>query len=189
MRTVLLTLAASVTLLMGTGAAATGRSAAELPASGAATITVVEMGLISPGVMRPDANRAVYHEEGRQLSMVWESSDPCLSGTVTAVGNRHMNRDGSMVETEAYVVANDWGRWTGMATGLAAAQPPADLVIGNGLLPPGPSHEDIVLLRGEGTYEGFSALLDIDWSQRPPAVSATVFRGDPPAAPDLATIG
>jgi hypothetical protein len=189
MRTMLLTLAVSSTLIVSAGAIAAGRSMGDLPVVGAPTITVTEVGPITSGLMRPDALRSVYHEDGRQASMVWQSSDPCLSGDVTTLGDRHMNRDGSMVETEAYVVSNAGGRWTGLATGLATAQPPSDLVIGNGLLPPGPGHEDTVLLRGEGGYEGYSALLAIDWAQQPPTVSGTVFRGDLPAAPDLASIG
>jgi hypothetical protein len=189
MRTMLLALAVSSTLILGAGAIASARSLADLPVAGAPTITVTEMGPITSGLLRPDALRSVYHEDGRQASMVWQSSDPCLSGEVTTLGDRHMNRDGSMVETESYVVTNDGGRWTGLASGLATAAAPSDLVIGSGLLPPGPGHEDLVLLRGEGGYEGYSALLAIDWAQTPPEVRGTVFRGELPAAPDLASIG
>jgi hypothetical protein len=189
MRTMLLTLAVSSSLILSAGAVAAGRSMGDLPVAGAPTITVTDVGPITPGLMRPDASRSVYHEDGRQASMVWQSSDPCLSGEGTTIGDRHMNRDGSMVETEAYVLSNAGGRWVGLATGLATAAAPSDLVIGNGLLPPGPGHDDLVLLRGEGGYEGYSALLAIDWAQQPPAVSGTVFRGDLPAAPDPASIG
>lgn len=189
MRTLCLTLFVTTALILVSGILAL---AAPLPATaggqGAASIAVVDLE-VSPGLMRPDDARAVYHEDGRQLTMKWDSSDSRLSGAVTALCNRHINRDGSLVESEVYEVVNDGGRWTGLSTGIAAAPATSDLVIGSGLLPSGPGHEDMVLFHGEGSYEGFSALVDIDWAQQPPEVKATVLEGDLPPVPDLAAMG
>jgi hypothetical protein len=123
------------------------------------------------------------------MDMTWSSSDARLSGDVTCAGNREVNRDGSFIESETFVITNDGGRWVGRSMGLAAANPVPDLVIGNGLLPTSPDHEDFVLFRGEGGYEGLSAIVDADWTTMPADITATVFAGELPEAPDLATIG
>ena len=153
------------------------------------TIQAFDPVLVAPGVMRPDDTRTVYHEQGRQMEMTWASSDARLSGDVICAGNREVNRDGSFVESETFVITNDDGRWVGQSMGLAAANPAPDVVVGNGLLPPSPDHEDFILLRGEGGYEGLSAIVNADWSQVPAAITGSIFSGELPAAPDLATIG
>ena len=154
-----------------------------------ATIQVVDAELVSPGLMRPDETRTVYHEQGRQMEMTWASSDARLSGDVICAGNREVNRDGSFVESETFVITNDDGRWVGQSMGLAAANPAPDLVVGNGLLPPSPDHEDFVLLRGEGGYDGLSAIVDADWTKLPAVITGSIFAGELPEAPDLASVG
>ena len=62
---------------------------------------------------------------------------------------------------------NDGGRWVGQATGW---------------LIPSQSVGDIVLLRGEGPYEGRSALVHIDWSDG--SIGAVVFPGEMPPVPE-----
>jgi hypothetical protein len=64
-----------------------------------------------------------------------------------------------------------------------------DIVVGNGLLPVGPDHEDFVLLQGEGGYEGLSAIVNADWNTEPAVITGAILSGDLPRAPDLATIG
>jgi hypothetical protein len=174
----------AVVMLVGS-AVAVGQSdrSPDPLASGTVSIAVTAVGLVSPGLMKPDDARAVYHEEGRQSRMTWEASDGRLSGEVTCAGSRHINRDGSFVETETYAVENDGGRWVGQSTGLGVTAPVSDSVIGNGPLLSGPGHQDRVLLRGEGSYEGLSALVDVDWAHQPPLVIGTIFRGEMPPTP------
>jgi hypothetical protein len=170
------------------GIAAMAQTASDLPVPGSATIQVVDVALVSPGVMRPDDSRTVYRQQGRQMEMTWASSDTRLSGDVICAGDREVNRDGSFVESATFVITNDGGRWVGRSMGLAAADPVTDIVVGNGLLPEGPDREELVLFQGEGGYEGLSAIVHADWNQEPPVVTGTIFRGDLPPAPDLAII-
>lgn len=188
MRTSLLALVATVVLVLVGGLAAAAQSTDPL-APGTAIVQVVDAELVSPGLMRPDETKTVYHEQGRQMEMTWAASDARLSGDVICAGNREVNRDGSFVESETFVITNDGGRWVGQSMGLAAANPVPDTVVGNGLLPVSPDHEDFILLRGEGGYEGLSAIVDADWNTAPATITGSIFSGELPAAPDLATIG
>jgi hypothetical protein len=190
-RTSLLALIAAVALVLVAGSIAVGQSTAATDplASGTATIQVVGVELVSPGVMRPNETRTVYHERGRQTEMTFVSSDARLSGEVICAGNREVARDGSFIENETFAIVNDDGRWIGQSTGLAVAQPVPDPLITNGLLAPPSGHEDFVLLRGEGAYEGLSALVDIDWTQQPPVGTGAILSGELPEAPELAVIG
>jgi hypothetical protein len=185
----LLTLTAAAILAIVGVAPPVARSASDGPAAGSATIQAFDPVLVTPGVMRPDETRSSYHEQGRQMTMTWVSSDARLSGDVICAGNREVNRDGSFVESETFVIANDGGRWVGQSMGLAAANAAPDLVVGNGLLPEASDHEDLVLLRGEGDYEGLSAIVNADWTKQPALITGTIFAGQLPEAPDLATIG
>jgi hypothetical protein len=185
----MLTLTAAAILAIVGIAPPVARTASDAPAAGSVTIQAFDPVLVAPGVMRPGDTRNVYHEQGRQMEMTWASSDARLSGDVICAGNREVNRDGSFVESETFVITNDDGRWVGQSMGLAAANPAPDLVVGNGLLPPSPDHEDFILLRGEGGYEGLSAIVNADWNQVPPVISGSIFAGELPAAPDLSTIG
>jgi hypothetical protein len=188
MRALCLSLVATVVIILAGAAVVVGQSS-DPTGPAKVSIQVVDTKLVTPGVMRPDATRAVYHEDGRKIAMTWQSSDGRLSGAVTAAGSRHINRDGSSIETEAYLVTNSDGRWVGQSTGLAVTQPKPDFVIGNGLLPVTTGHVDRVLLKGEGSYEGLSALVDIDWYEAAPAAAGLVFRGDMPMALTSGTAG
>lgn len=185
MRTSLLALAATALLVLAGGLAA----ASDPLTPGTATIQVIDAELVSPGLMRPDETKTVYHEQGREMEMTWASSDARLSGDVICAGNREVHRDGSFIESETFVITNDGGRWVGQSMGLATANPVPDIVVGNGLLPVSPDHEDFILLRGEGGYEGLSAIVDADWNTVPATIIGSIFSGELPAAPDLATIG
>jgi hypothetical protein len=203
MRTLRWTLAITIGLILAGGTVAAGQgwslppqpwqpskdvAPADPMRGGTVSIELVGPAQVSPGVMVPDRERAFYHEDGRQTQATFESSDPRLSGQVTMAGNRHYNRDGSMVESEVYAIVNADGSWLGQATGLATAAAAPDPVIGNGLLPAGPGHEDMVILTGQGSYEGLTALLRADWTQQPPVITGAVVRGDAPALPALAMI-
>lgn len=185
MRTLRWSLAVAIVLVLAGGAVSVGQPPGVLmpAASDSVTVEMVDRELVTPGVMRPDAERAVYHTDGHRIEATWVASDPRLSGGLTIIGSKHINRDGSMIETELYTVVNRDGRWVGESIGFAVAQPMPDLVIGNGLLPVGPDHEDFVVFKGEGSYQGLGALVDIDWSQQPTVIQGTIFRGElPPLA-------
>lgn len=187
MRTTFLTLITTAALIVVAGAVVMGQSPATTSGltSSSTIIDIADVSLASPGILQPDATRTVYREHGRVTEMTFDSSDARLSGEVTSAGNRLVSRDGSFVEAESYVIANDGGRWFGQATGRLAARPGSDYVIGNGLLPAAPDHQDVVLLRGEGGYEGLSAVVDVDWSQEPLTASGTIYIGELPTAPEV----
>jgi hypothetical protein len=182
MYAMLRTLGATVALITLVGAVAVAQSSP----SGAVTIEPGPIELTSPGVMSPNADGTAYLEQGREMTMRWEASDPRLSGEVTCAGDRLVGRDGSFVEAESFAIINDGGRWIGRSTGHYLAPPAPDLVVGSGLLPGGDVHADVVLLRGEGGYEGLSAVVEADWSANPPAISGAIFSGALPTAPELA---
>jgi len=181
MRTLLRSLGATGALISLVSAAAIAQS----PPIGAVTIEPGPIELASVGIMSPNADRTAYVEQGRQMTMSFEASDPRLSGEVTCAGDRLVNRDGSFVEAETFAIVNDGGRWVGQSTGHYLAQPASDLVIGNGLLPSRDVHTDVVVLRGKGGYDGLSAVIEADWSANPPAVSGAIFSGELPTAPEL----
>jgi hypothetical protein len=189
MRTRQLALVATVALIIVGGSVTMAQTAYDPLASGSVTIQIVDHALVAPGVMRPDETRSTYHETDRQTAMTWVSSDPRLSGEGLSAGNRDINRDGSFIEHETYAIANDGGGWVGPGVGLGVAPPMPNLLVSNGPLPASPDHQDLVVLRGEGAYEGLSALVRIDWTSEPPAGSGTIVRGDLSEAPDLAATG
>lgn len=177
-------LVTTVALIVAAGAVAVGQSST----SGLVNIEAGQIELTSPGVMSPNADHTAYLEQGREMTMAFEASDPRLSGAVTCAGNRLVNRDGSFIESETFVIANESGRWTGQSTGHVLAGPPPDIVVGIWPATVGPGHVDVVALRGEGAYEGLSAVLSADWSVDPPVVTGAIFEGALPSAPEL-TIG
>jgi ABC-type sugar transport system substrate-binding protein len=132
-----------------------------------ATIQITDVPFFAYGEPQPD-DSGVLHELGRKLTMTWESSDPRLSGEVTYDGNRDMysgNLDfGVTVGTETFEIVNDGGRWIGQGTGWSI---------------PSQSAGDVVLLQGQGGYEGLSALVHIDWSDW--SIGAIIFPGEMPS--------
>lgn len=191
MRTLRWSLIITVVLVLTGGVVAVGQTPGSLDPlrTGPVTIQMVDKTLVTPSLMRPDDARAVYHAAGQEVKMTWESSDPRLSGEVTAIGNRHISSDGSGVESETYAVVNDGGSWLGQSTGLAVAQPAPDIVVGNGVLSGAPGHEDWILFQGNGSYEGLSAVVTVDWFQDPPVINGLIFRGELPQAPMSGIVG
>ncbi len=177
-------LATTTALIATVAVAAVGQSSAPGPV----TIEAGQIQLSSPGVMTPNTGHTTYLEQGREMTMDFEASDARLSGEVVCAGNRLVNRDGSFVEAETFVIVNDGGRWIGRSTGHVLAEPPADIVAGIWPASAGPDHRDVVALQGEGGYEGLSAVISADWTLVPPLVSGTIFEGALPSAPEL-TIG
>lgn len=184
MRATFLTVVTTVILMLIGGTVAVAQSA-DLARPGSATIEIVRMELVSPGIIEADGSGPAYVEHGRTIDMTWVASDPRLSGEARCTGDRHINPDGSGFVTETFVIVNDTGRWVGTSTGLRVARPP-DFVIGSGLLPPGPGYQEFVLFEGEGAYDGLTAVVDIDASGGMPVVDGIVFQGALPTAPELA---
>jgi hypothetical protein len=109
----------------------------------------------------------VLHFEGDHTESSWESSDPRLSGMVTTTGNRDIYQGAAvMVESVLLEVANDGGRWVGPMT--------------RGKV--GSDYRASAVLRGEGDYEGFTALVFLDFGVTPSGIAA-VFPGEMPAVP------
>jgi hypothetical protein len=187
MRKTIMSLFTAATLLTVAATAVGAQSDSTTEAPAPVTIEVSDIDLVSPGVMVADKAGSTYQEHGGQMTMDWQASDPRLSGDVTCAATRLIQRDGSFVEAEAFAVENDGGRWVGEGISYSLQRPASDVVVGNGLLPEAARHDDLVLLQGEGGYEGSSALVDIDWSQDPPLITGTIFGGRLPSAPDLAT--
>ncbi len=118
------------------------------------------------GTRRAD-DPGVLHFEGDHTESSWESSDPRLSGTVTHTGNRDIYEGAAvMVESILFVVVNDDGRWIGpMTRGKVGSDWMATAT-----------------LRGEGGYEGLTALVFLDFGMTPSGIAA-VFPGEMPPVP------
>ena len=188
MRKTILSLFTAAILLAvaGTAAVAQSGSTSGTLTPAPVTIEVSDIHFVSPGVMVPDETRSTYRETGGRMTMDWQASDPRLSGDVTCAATRLIDRDGSFMEAEAFTVENGDGRWVGEGISYSLERPGSDVVVGSGLLPEASRHDDVVLLHGRGGYEGYSALVDIDWSQDPPLINAAIFGGSLPSAPGLA---
>ena len=132
----------------------------------AATIDFEGHSLWLDGTRRAD-DPGVLHFEGDHTEFPWESSDPRLSGTVTHTGNRDIYQGAAvMVESATLEVVNDGGRWIGPMT--------------RGKV--GSDYRATALLRGEGGYEGLTALVFLDFGITPSGIAA-VFPGEMPPVP------
>jgi hypothetical protein len=118
------------------------------------------------GTRRAD-DPGVLHFEGDQTEFPLESSDPRLSGTVTHTGNRDIYQGAAvMVESIMLEVANEGGRWIGPMT--------------RGKV--GSDWRGTALLRGEGDYEGLTALVFLDFGAEGSGIAA-IFPGEMPPVP------
>jgi len=118
------------------------------------------------GTRRAD-DPGVLHFEGDHTEFPWESSDPRLSGTVTHTGNRDIYQGAAvMVDSAMLEVVNDGGRWIGPMT--------------RGKV--GTDWRGTALLRGEGGYEGLTALVFLDFGMTPSGIAA-IFPGEMPPVP------
>jgi hypothetical protein len=169
MRTLRLSLVGMVILvLLGAPTTVVGQSPTPLDPmrAGGATITFGVVDFVSEGTSERDDTGTV-RERGTHVELAFSSSDPRLSGDVTYLANLDKFGDGSSVHTETYEVVNDDGRWFGTSQGMEV---------------PGLVWGDSVLLRGEGGYEGLSALLWIDGMRN--EISAVIFPGEMPPLPE-----
>ncbi len=159
MRTLRLSLAGTVILLLLGGLSGVVSAQSEEPdpmAPATAAIEITSWREVSPGTVRSD-DAGVVHIEGVHHEHVWEATDPRLSGTVTYRGNWMAFPEVPMqVESATYEVVNEGGRWFGPATAQAG---------------PSLGNTDTVLLRGEGGYEGLMAYVLMNGSTEPPKIN------------------
>jgi hypothetical protein len=104
-------------------------------------------------------------------------SDPRMDGDVTYCASEHVygtDRDADPnVATATYRIVNDEGAWQGSLTGVWWTDPTSgDYIEGAG---------DIVILAGEGAYDGLYAAMTLDWSD----IRGLIFEGAPPAGLNL----
>jgi len=104
-------------------------------------------------------------------------SDPRMDGDVTYCTSEHVygaDRDADPnVATATYRIVNDEGAWQGSLSGVWWTDPTSgDYIEGAG---------DIVILAGEGAYDGLYAAMTLDWSD----IRGLIFEGAPPAGPIL----
>jgi len=108
-------------------------------------------------------------------------SDPRMDGDVTFCTSEHVygvDREADPnVATATYRIVNDEGAWQGSTSGVTWTDPTSgDYIDGTG---------DIIILAGEGAYDGLYAAMTLDWSD----VRGIIFEGAPPAGPILPTAG
>jgi len=114
--------------------------------------------------------------EGVASTNKWNASDRRLSGTSTYTGNwLQYPAAGFQVEAATRVLENDDGRWVGTATAFAD--------VNRNVGPP--VNTNTVILHGEGAYEGLTAYVLTDYSERPATFVAAIFPGEMPPFPEL----
>lgn len=170
MRTLRLPLTVSVALVLAAGSVAVAQDEASPAASPdplraeGSILTYNEFGPGFPGTRRVD-ELGITYDEGSGFTATWEWSDPRLSGEVAFISNRSIfeERPGSQlaVGSESFVVTNDGGRWVGQAIGMQVFDQAA---------------YDTIVFRGEGGYEGLSAVMVIDYTKG--TQNAVVFPGE-----------
>ena len=162
----------------GDGAAQPGAESATPEAAQAVVTGAVErVREVSPGTTASDAG--VSRTEGQQTINRWIASDPRLSGeeTVTANWHRYLSSDITVPEigvgSMTRVLVNDDGRWVG----------PAGFAFDMGITP---DQRDIVVMRGEGAYQGLTAfiVMNLEGTGYAPFVGAIV-PGEMPPFPEL----
>ena len=159
------------------GVAAQDEEAADPMVQAAVTGAVEGWHEVSPGTTTSDAE--VSRTEGWQIINRWIASDPRLSGeeTVTAHWDRYLSPDISVpqvgVGATTRVLVNDDGRWVGQS-GIAVEMGSDN------------DQMDIVVMRGEGAYEGLTAVIVMEQESvdHAPFVGA-IFPGEIPPAPEL----
>ena len=152
---------------------------AEVP--GAAETTPFTMSLDwGETVQRPEQmiERGVNKSLGDCHAMgVVAPSDPRMDGDATYCASEHVygeDRDADPnVATATYRIVNDDGAWQGSLSGVWWTDPTSgDYIDGT---------EDIVILAGEGAYDGLYAAMTLDWSD----IRGLIFEGARPAGPIL----
>jgi len=99
--------------------------------------------------------------------VIGEVSDPRLDGTLTYSEDYDRYPGGYQFATATYRIVNDGGAWQGSTP----------IVKENASY----NANSVVLLSGEGSYEGLQAWMDAsDWD----AIHGVIFPAPPPAAPD-----
>ena len=170
MRTLRLSLVGTVILVLlgGLGGAATAQD----EATGAVEPVAVTGAQTSEWVHTVGTTvneEGVYHTRGPWWTVTWEADDPRLSGEGTWTVNwNFLLEDGPSIGTSAIVLANPDGRWVGTGQGF-----------GDGSV----DHE-LIVLRGEGDYDGLTATLLMRGDAGSTGFEGIIFPFEPPEIPD-----
>jgi hypothetical protein len=115
-----------------------------------------------------------YGMEGVTLGYEWDSDDPRLDGTATAVATwiGWYAPEFIAVMSTSWEFQNELGSWAGTATGLGTL---------------GSLSVDSAILEGGGANEGLTAYLVFDWNDLPPGFRGVIFEGKMPAFPSPAS--
>jgi hypothetical protein len=136
-----------------------------------------------------EQTEGVFSEEGnvsQGRGYSWagpiETDDPRLTGLVTIVSNGAIRLDDGAygqvdLRSSEYRIENDDGAWAGPATAFSY---PLD----GGVRESGQISQDTVVLTGEGSYDGLTAYLVIDYTVVPATLEGTAFAGEMPPAPE-----
>jgi hypothetical protein len=111
----------------------------------------------------------VYNTERPWWVVTWEADDPRLSGDGTWVANWNwLLEDGPGTSTAAYVLVNPGGRWVGTSQGY-----------GDGSV-----DNEMVVLHGEGDYDGLTAMLLLRTVEGEAGFEGVIFPFESPEIPD-----
>jgi hypothetical protein len=110
----------------------------------------------------------IYHTRGPWWKITWEASDPRLSGTGTYVSNwNEVVASGLSYGADNYILVNQDGRWAGTS-----------LVFGS------PGDDELLVLQGEGAYEGLTAYVQIPATSGQKSFNAIITNGEPVEIPE-----
>ena len=152
------------------------------------TISFLAVGLVVVGSsglsVAQDAEPDIAAIDGTWSGVFFDANDPRLDGEVsygadiTPYGRKaFVKHDDSGDEVlavtpneETWRISNDDGSWDGSGTNVKV-ESPADGVT---------FFTSTVTLRGKGAYDGLTAYLLVDWTQRPLTIQGAIYPSDAP---------
>ena len=110
----------------------------------------------------------IYRWEGPWWILTWEASDPRLIGQGTKISNLSGSESTEIgIGASTYVLDGPDGRWVG--SGYTYGAPTGGV--------------DLLVLHGEGAYDGLTSVLSIDWSDVA-TFEGVIFPGEAPEIPE-----
>ena len=110
----------------------------------------------------------IIRNEGAWWIIDWEASDPRLSGRGTKISNWNESESPEVgIGAETWVLDGPDGRWVGSSHFFGTPTGGVDLLV----------------LHGEGGYDGWTTVLSIDWSAVA-TFEGVIFPSEAPAVPE-----
>ena len=172
MRTLRMSLAGTVILALLGGGTALAQSEDTAPTEPTGVvINRADETLVEQGSSTQRSGDAFSTIEGVVMSWTWDASDPRLSGTATYTFNSHGYSGplNALLDAIVVTVVNDGGSWAGTGQGIGSMEYGA---------------MQMLMLTGEGGYEGLTAFLTEDIKNEMGTIRGVIVAGGLPPYPE-----